>query len=325
MLFASSIVGLIQTVKADGAPIYIQADGSISPSNAPIHSADNITYTLTGNITANADGIVIERNNTVLNGAGYAVTGIGNGYGITLANIGNVTVTNMMITNFTDGIYLDSSSNNTIYHNNFMNNTIQVASSNSTNVWDNGVEGNYWSDYSGTDANHDGIGDTPYIIDVNNTDYFPLMGTFQCFNVTVPVQFEVDIISNCTIGQVEFVGADDVRSPTGWVTFLLLSGFVGQNGTVGFCRITLPNDLFNSTSYHVGTFLQYEYGNLAIAKVLSSNGTHTTLYFTCDLPISDPGVVIIPEFPSFLILPLFMIATLVAIIIFKKRCVRPQT
>ena len=41
--------------------------------------------------------------------------------------------------------------------------------------WDNGKLGNYWSDYNGTDANHDGIGDTPYIIDPVDHDRFPLM------------------------------------------------------------------------------------------------------------------------------------------------------
>jgi hypothetical protein len=45
----------------------------------------------------------------------------------------------------------------------------------SVNIWDNGLEGNYWSRYNGTDSNHDGIGDAPYIIGENNTDHYPLM------------------------------------------------------------------------------------------------------------------------------------------------------
>ena len=41
--------------------------------------------------------------------------------------------------------------------------------------WDNDGEGNYWDDYAGSDDNGDGVGDTPYIIDENNQDNFPLM------------------------------------------------------------------------------------------------------------------------------------------------------
>ncbi len=41
--------------------------------------------------------------------------------------------------------------------------------------WDSGEEGNFWSDYKGTDNNKDGIGDTPYVIDALNQDRYPLM------------------------------------------------------------------------------------------------------------------------------------------------------
>lgn len=35
--------------------------------------------------------------------------------------------------------------------------------------------GNYWGDYQGRDANRDGIGDTPYVIDANNVDRHPMI------------------------------------------------------------------------------------------------------------------------------------------------------
>lgn len=51
--------------------------------------------------------------------------------------------------------------------------------------WDNGEEGNYWADYNGTDANRDGVGDTPYVIDGANVDNYPLMFPFDIENNTV--------------------------------------------------------------------------------------------------------------------------------------------
>jgi len=71
------------------------------------------------------------------------------------------------------------SSDNKIFHNNFRGNTqnVRIDIYEGVNYWDNGYPsgGNYWSDYTGVDSNHDGIGDTSYIIDSNNRDRFPLM------------------------------------------------------------------------------------------------------------------------------------------------------
>lgn len=73
--------------------------------------------------------------------------------------------------------------NNTFYHNNFLTElhyeTVCMNDQSLSNFWDNGKEGNYWADYNGTDSNGDGIGDTPYIIDANNIDHYPLMNPWS--------------------------------------------------------------------------------------------------------------------------------------------------
>jgi nitrous oxidase accessory protein NosD len=84
-------------------------------------------------------------------------------------------------------IEFDTAVNNTLYHNNFANNTAPVAvHTTAPNTWDNGYPsgGNYWSDYIGVDlysgpyqneTGSDGIGDTPYVMKENNTDRYPLI------------------------------------------------------------------------------------------------------------------------------------------------------
>jgi parallel beta-helix repeat protein len=72
----------------------------------------------------------------------------------------------------------------TLSHNNFLGNTQQVYVEiqgdiviPSGIVWDKGypVGGNWWSDYSGSDVDGDGIGDSPYVIDATDRDNYPLM------------------------------------------------------------------------------------------------------------------------------------------------------
>ena len=95
---------------------------------------------------------------------------------------------------------------NSIYLNNFVNNTNHVVSlsgSNHTvNHFDNGVKGNYYDDYQGNDANWDGVGDSPYTIqetrweeelksDVTTVffqDNYPLMSPFDIdsFRIELP-------------------------------------------------------------------------------------------------------------------------------------------
>lgn len=93
-----------------------------------------------------------------------------------LASTNNSVTDNYLQTNSFCGVDFDDSANNSFYHNtvNSTGATYTVYRA-GNNTWDNGFEGNYWSDYNGTDSNQDGIGDTPYIIDANNSDHYPLV------------------------------------------------------------------------------------------------------------------------------------------------------
>jgi parallel beta-helix repeat protein len=82
--------------------------------------------------------------------------------------------------NLMEGFYIytgtsQPSIDNTIYHNNLINNNPNAVDQ-GTNQWDNGNQGNFWNDYTGVDTNQDGIGDTPYSISGGNSqDRYPVM------------------------------------------------------------------------------------------------------------------------------------------------------
>jgi len=99
-------------------------------------------------------------------------------------SFGNTVTANNISGSSEFAIYFSNSNNTIFYSNNFISNAKQIDdrywrvrswSSPSVNIWDTGAEGNYWSDYNGIDNNGDGIGDTPYVIDENNQDNYPLM------------------------------------------------------------------------------------------------------------------------------------------------------
>ena len=111
---------------------------------------------------------------------------LNNEYGIYLVHSYSNTIVGSTVSNNTVGIYQSHSSQNIICHNNITNNADQVLSEESVNTWDAGYPsgGNYWSHFIGNDTYSgpyqnetgiDGIVDTPYMIDANNTDRYPFM------------------------------------------------------------------------------------------------------------------------------------------------------
>ena len=92
----------------------------------------------------------------------------------------NNTLTNNTANSNHYGIRIGSSTNNAIHHNNLLDNTLCNACDECTNQWDSGSEGNYYSDYTGTDNNTDGIGDDPHpILGGSSVDRYPLMAPYS--------------------------------------------------------------------------------------------------------------------------------------------------
>jgi len=152
-VLAESATMTIVGPQVTSSTVYINSDGSVSPSDAPISSVDNVTYTFTGNMSyPTYNGIVVERNNIVIDGNGYTVQGnYSNGLGISLTGVNDVTIENCDVKGFGSGIQLSSSSNDTVSNNNVTANVLEGISllgcSNDTvsgnNATANGFEGIY--------------------------------------------------------------------------------------------------------------------------------------------------------------------------------------
>jgi hypothetical protein len=199
---------------------------------------------------------------------------------------------------------------------------VYIQASGYSNFWDNGVEGNYWNNYTGVDSDCNGIGDTSHVMDPNNQDNYPLMGTFSSFNTSYG--YTVDFVSNSSISNVGFsISPGEVYPLESILTF----NVSGDADAEGFLRICIPKVLINGS--YVIKFDDEIITNTTWPQVIElpcSNETHVYLYINCthsEHTITITGTTMIPEFPSLLILSLFIIATLLIIIVHRKRELAP--
>jgi parallel beta-helix repeat protein len=242
--------------------------------------------------------------------------------GILLELSSNNSISGNNITNNGCGLSLWRSSHNKFYHNNLIGNTQQISSDGYANIWDYGYPsgGNYWSDYSGLDLYNnpnqnkigsDGIGDSPLTIDANNTDCYPLIAPINVLNAGTwaGVACTVNVVSNSTISNFHF---NPSEGP------LLKFNVTGTDGTVGFCRVTIPkNMLWADDGWEISV------GNQTITNCLIiQDENYTYLYFVYKHnteTVTIQGTHVVPEFGSAVSLPLLIVIFMLTVILAKKK------
>jgi len=197
---------------------------------------------------------------------------------------------------------LGSQNPSTVFLNNLINNTLQATGS---AKWDNGVEGNYWNDYNGTDNNDDGIGDNnlPHL----GLDYYPLMGPVAFFNAGTwnETTYYVYTISNSTVSQLQF-DPDDTT-----IRFEVDSG----TSKPSFCRVAIPRELLWCNSPEDWIVI---IDTTPVSPNVIQNENYTYIYFSYNQggkTVYIKGEYAIPEFSTWIILPLTMALMLSAIIL----------
>jgi parallel beta-helix repeat protein len=199
----------------------------------------------------------------------------------------NITANHGWFLEFTCGISFFDASNNLIFNNNFIDNYndlgnyAQVGSRDSINMWDDGIVGNYWSDYDGIDANRDGIGDMPYEVDSENTDRYPLIKPSSIsvyLQKTTPPKVALLSPINQVFNESSVSLIFTVDKQVNWMGYSLdCQDNVTVTGNVTLSELT--NGVHNVTVYAEDTF-----GN---------EGASETIIFNIDVPEPFPTILVV--------------------------------
>jgi len=179
--------------------------------------------------------------------------------------------------NNTMGVEIQPSSTyNTFFHNNFIFNKRFQARilDGGSNKWDDGIEGNYWSDYDGWDTTQppDGIGDTDLPI---WQDTHPMIHPWSgSITHVFSAELGKDPIitkSNCTIASFNF--NQSLRQISFRIT--------GPSILYFFCNVSVPKTRLNLTSSE-SWLIQLNSTNVSAKSIIIEN-SYTSIYFTGSL------------------------------------------
>ena len=266
--------------------------------------------------------VYVKANNTIISGfAMQSWSSYPDNTGIYVCNSSGNEISYNILGNNYFGIHFYYSNNNVIHHNNFLNNVVQTYLDHSLNTWDDGYPsgGNYWTNYAGVDlysgpyqneAGSDGISDIPYPIDADNEDRYPLMDLVNLFiDGWMEVPGWININSNSTVSD-SYFNPDEGA----FVSF----NVTGQEGTLGYCRATIPKQLLWAENNQWTVLIDDE----PVDPKITEDANDTYLYFTYNHSAKNIQIIgthAIPEFPSAIILPLFMILSLITVVLVKHK------
>ena len=342
-------------VPFENQTIYIRVDGSVDPSGAPILRKGDL-YTLSGNITSNADGIIIERDNMTLEGAGYTVQGTGVTFsrGIGISGRSNLTVKNIKTEAFFWGVYIGSSFNDTFSGNNITNNdrgiclehssNNSVAGNNITNNWygiylyqssNNSISGNnitnngwlgiYLWFSSGNSIKGNSITNNFDGIEFDGSSSNSISGdsiTNNANGIVLDSSSNYNTISENSITNNSDIGIELWNSLN---NRFFHNNFINNTQQVRFAMFGYSSswdDDYPSGGNYWSNYTGVDVKSGSYQNETGSDGIGDTPYIIDANNIDDYPLVVptaIPEFPLFFILPLFMMVTLLAAMIYRRK------
>ena len=191
--------------------------------------------------------------------------------GIRLADNNNFNyIIGNTLTNNTVGVEIHASSFNMFYHNNLICNKVYQVQilGGVSNRWNDGIEGNYWSDYEGNDTNGDGVGDTELPSWEDNNPLMDPWTITRAFCVKLGEEtYYVNVQSYCTITSFDF--NQSLRQ----ISFRIN----GPHGVTFFCNVSVPKTLLKATLSE-NWLVQLNNTDITDKSIITEND-YTSIYF----------------------------------------------